>query len=308
MFLLDLTTLSPDASSRARESTIRAVGDALAAGEVLVLRNHGLGSALLSEGYGAGEALFSLPSAAKAAYARPEHGGLVGFVELPPSPDAGVNYEEVEMWHVNSSFLASPRAEELPPNVWPKELPGFRAQAESLYRKFQAIVSPILEASALYLGWRSDALKNVVDGGWSTLRFCRYPDPSGVTGAGEIRVKSHQDVSLFTLLPGGSADGLQVLSPGGQWRSIPGGGDQIVMGAGRMLEALSGGTFRAFTHRVVHLAERARRISLPFFVSPRPEILLQPVEGDFPIAHDTVPTFKFLKQELGLGAYNPKNS
>src|SRR5690606_28318138 len=92
-----------------------------------------------------------------------------------------------------------------------------------------------------------------------------------------VRAGAHEDINFITLLVGASAEGLQVLTREGEWLPITTEGDAIVVNIGDMLQRLTNHVYPSTTHRVVNPPnERARkpRYSVPFFLHPNPDVLL----------------------------------
>ena len=54
---------------------------------------------------------------------------------------------------------------------------------------------------------------------------------------------------------------------------------QIIVDAADMLQNLTNGLLRSVTHRVVAPAGSEARLSVPFFLHPRPEVDLTPLPG-----------------------------
>lgn len=111
----------------------------------------------------------------------------------------------------------------------------------------------------------------------SLLRILHYPPLTGEEEAGAVRAVAHQDINLLTLLPAANRSGLQLLTSAGEWADVPCDLGTLVINVGDMLQEASGGYFRSTTHRVINPGDEAAntyRISLPFFLQPRPEVIL----------------------------------
>lgn len=89
------------------------------------------------------------------------------------------------------------------------------------------------------------------------LRVLHYPgQPESARPAGAVRAAAHEDINLITVLPAGSARGLQVRSnQAGAWREVPPVPGSIVINVGDMLQEMSGRAYVSTTHRVVELAD-----------------------------------------------------
>jgi isopenicillin N synthase-like dioxygenase len=140
------------------------------------------------------------------------------------------------------------------------------------------------------LGWLDDAtpadvrarfsmpLSEMIAGSRRTLlRVLHYPPIDDDADPSALRASAHEDINLLTLLPAGTAPGLEIERAPGVWRDVAAEPGDIVVNAGDMLQTASGGFYRSTTHRVVNPAGDARRTSrysMPFFLHPRPEIRL----------------------------------
>jgi isopenicillin N synthase-like dioxygenase len=95
-----------------------------------------------------------------------------------------------------------------------------------------------------------------------------------------IRAAQHEDINLITLLMNATDDGLELLQRNGTWLPIPAIPRQIIVDTGDMMQNLTNGILRSTTHRVTNPSlDASRRFSMPFFVHPRPEVRLDPLES-----------------------------
>lgn|GEM_PF-6267110 len=192
-----------------------------------------------------------------------------------------------EFWHVGQENPPSdcPLPEAYPPNLWPN---AFDQKATMhYYRQNESIAFDLLTALDLYVGEEErKTLAHAAQNGNSVLRFAYYP-PINTYANREIdaeRAKPHADVNYLTLMPMPMVDGqnvdhsLEILRPGNTWLPISIGSDELVIDGGDMLELMTGGFFAPTIHRVVNPADATKaRYSIPFFVHPRPEVLLASV-------------------------------
>ena len=96
-----------------------------------------------------------------------------------------------------------------------------------------------------------------------------------------MRAAAHADINLLTLLVGATAAGLEIEERAGGWRPVTAAPGQIVCDSGDMLQNLTGGAVRSTVHRVVNppgAASREARLSMPFFLHPRPDVDLSPLD------------------------------
>lgn len=245
--------------------------------------NHGISPAQISGAYAEFERLFALPEATKRRYHVPGGGGARGYTPFGIETAKGATYSDLkEFWHVGREIPRDSRyAEVMPPNVWPGELPEFKAVAYGLYQALDALGSRVLSALALDLGLAQDYFADKTQSGNSILRPIHYP-PITADDIPNVRAGAHEDINLITLLVGASAAGLEVLSRQGEWVPFTAEGDTIVVNIGDMLQRLSNHVFPSTTHRVVNppgAAARKPRYSTPFFLHPNPDFLIKTLPG-----------------------------
>lgn len=124
----------------------------------------------------------------------------------------------------------------------------------------------------------SEPLRGMIDGSQRTLfRILHYPPLGENVEPGATRSAAHEDINLLTLLPAGTAPGLEVLDTSGNWHAVACDPAAIIVNAGDMLQMASGGHYRSTTHRVVNPeggAATEPRYSMPLFLHPRPEVRL----------------------------------
>ena len=133
----------------------------------------------------------------------------------------------------------------------------------------------------------SQPLSDMIVGSQSTLmRALHYPPLPATVPPGAVRAAAHEDINLMTLLPAATTMGLQIQDNEGQWYHVPGDRGDLVVNVGDMLQLASHGYYRSTSHRVVNPvgpAAQTSRLSMPLFLHPRPEALLDPgiTAGDY---------------------------
>ncbi len=110
------------------------------------------------------------------------------------------------------------------------------------------------------------------------LRALYYPALGKVDRQqGSVRAAAHEDINHITLLVAADAPGLEVQDNDGKWHQVPYEENSICVNVGDMLQMASNGLYRSTTHRVVNPKdETSDRISIPFFIHPRSDVLLAP--------------------------------
>eukprot|EP00930_Biecheleria_cincta_P083913 TRINITY_DN73413_c0_g1_i1.p1 TRINITY_DN73413_c0_g1~~TRINITY_DN73413_c0_g1_i1.p1 ORF type:complete len:330 (+),score=67.52 TRINITY_DN73413_c0_g1_i1:127-1116(+) len=131
------------------------------------------------------------------------------------------------------------------------------------------------------------------------FRILHYPAyESSQQEIGAVRAAAHEDINLITVLPAGSARGLQLLNnKTGKWYEVPCIEGSIVINIGDMLQELSDGVYKSTTHRVIKMDNddsTGDRMSTPCFIHAKQDT---PLSTRYPTAEDYL--FERLK-ELGV--------
>lgn len=198
----------------------------------------------------------------------------------------------------------------LGPNIWPDQ-PGFREAVDDYYAASFALGKTLFRGFALALGLDEMHFERYLSKPPSQLRLIHYPfDASAGDRPG---IGAHTDYECFTILMP-TAPGLEVMNGEGVWIDAPPVENAFVVNIGDMLEAWTGGTYVATSHRVRKVAEE--RYSFPLFfacdyqtvVAPLPEFAtpeaLQryaPVAAGDHLFAQTAQSFTYLKQRLERG-------
>ena len=271
------------------------------------IAGHGIDPRLIGSAYDAFMHFFALPEAVKMRYHVAGTGGARGYTPFKVETAKDNRYPDLkEFWHIGRELPgASPYRAEMPANLWPGEVPGFREYGYSLYRALDALGSCVLRALAAHLDLPERIFDDKTDHGNSILRALHYPPIEDVE-APNLRAGAHEDINLITLLVGASDAGLEILTRDGDWLPVSAGRDVIVVNIGDMLQRLTNQVFPSTTHRVTNPpgeAGRKSRYSVPFFLHPNPDVVLEPLPGcvtpDNPSRYRTsITANEYLQQRL----------
>lgn len=242
------------------------------------ISHHGIAQALIDDAYAAFRDFFALPDEVKRRYHVPGQGGARGYTPFGIETAKGSKHFDLkEFYHIGRELPdGSKYRDVMPPNVWPDEVPEFRARGLALYNALDALGSRVLSALALHIGLPQDFFADKTDFGNSILRPIHYP-PISADDIPNVRAGAHGDINFITLLVGASTAGLEVQSTQGEWVPFTSEGDTIVVNIGDMLERLTNHVYPSTIHRVVNPpgdAARQPRYSVPFFLHPNPDFLI----------------------------------
>jgi isopenicillin N synthase-like dioxygenase len=283
----------------------------------VAIKNHGLGQELQDGIYRNIKEFFQLDDKVKSKYEHPEIGFQRGYTGKGKEHAKGRNTGDLkEFYHVGQELDQIPDSDPVkksyPNNIWPEEIPEFKAIALEVFKTIEEAGKKMLQAIALYLELPHDYFENKVRNGNSILRQIHYfpierPDEVPLDA---VRAAEHGDINLITLLMGASADGLQVQRRDGKWIPITALPDQLVVNVGDMLERLTNNKLKSTIHRVVNPPQeemKNSRFSIPFFMHPRSEMSLSCLEScvdkKHPKLYKDITAGEFLDErliELGL--------
>ena len=250
------------------EGFSRELGASFARFGFAVVTDYDLPQARIDAAQAAAKAFFDLPEAIKGRYVTGS-GGQRGYTPFGVETAKGAEHHDLkEFWHVGRDLPPGHRfAGQMPANIWPDEIAGFREKLSWLYGALDELGKEVLQAIARYLGLERHFFDAIVDDGNSILRLLHYP-PADFDGP-HIRAGAHEDINVITLLLGAEEAGLEVQDRDGRWLPINPPPGSLVCNIGDMLQRLTNDRLPSTSHRVVNPAPERRgaaRYSMPFFL------------------------------------------
>src|SRR5690606_7836980 len=133
---LDIRRFTHPASAEDRQAFVDELGAAYREWGFAGIRNHGIPQAQIDEAYQTFRKFFALPEEAKKQYHIPGGGGARGYTPFGVETAKGAKYSDLkEFWHIGREIADdSPYRSDMPPNLWPHELPKFRRVGYGLYQ------------------------------------------------------------------------------------------------------------------------------------------------------------------------------
>lgn len=266
-----------------RNAFIQTFGSALQDLGFVAVEGHGVDTDLIYENYALFERFFDLPTEVKKKYEFPETGRQRGFTSFGVEHAKDSDKADLkEFWHLGRELPEDhPMAQRITPNVWPDEIPELKEKALAFYEAMENSAITMLKAISVFLEQDEDFLPNMVKDGNTITRIIHYPICDGFDEPGVMRAAEHEDINLITLLPEATQSGLELLQRNGEWLPIPSLPGQMIVDAGDMLSRITNETIPATTHRVVNPQgeEVERRFSMPFFVHPHPDYVLEVLDS-----------------------------
>ncbi|MES2621326.1 MAG: 2-oxoglutarate and iron-dependent oxygenase domain-containing protein [Bacteroidota bacterium] len=294
------------AEGERKQNFVHQLGKAFEDVGFVSVKNHGVPQALIDEYYSAVKKFFSLPSETKRAYEIPALAGQRGYTSFGKETAKGYDAPDLkEFWQMGQIVEGEDLpAEHYPDNIQVKELPEFFDLGTGLYKSFENSGRHLLQAIGIHLGIGEFYFDRHVHNGNSILRAIHYP-PITSEPKSAVRAEQHEDINLITLLVGASAEGLQLLNRQKEWLDITAPEGCIVVNVGDMLQRLTNNKLKSTTHRVVNPPREkwhTSRFSIPFFMHPRSEMLLDClpscVNGTHPLAYSPISAGEYLNERL----------
>jgi isopenicillin N synthase-like dioxygenase len=259
-----------------------ALGASFARYGFAVVADHGLDQGRIDAAIADAKAFFALPEDVKRRYKIEGVSGQRGYTPFGVETAKGAaHFDLKEFWHVGRELPPGhPYRARMPDNVWPTEVPTFRAHESWLYESLEALGDKLLRAIARYLRLEPGFFAPTTRLGNSVLRLLHYP-PVPFDGP-NVRAGAHDDINTITLLLGAEEAGLQVLDRDGGWLPINPPAGSVVCNIGDMLQRLTNDVLPSTTHRVVNPPPERRgvaRYSTPFFLHFAPDYLIETLPG-----------------------------
>ncbi|HEY2734223.1 MAG TPA: 2-oxoglutarate and iron-dependent oxygenase domain-containing protein [Polyangiales bacterium] len=281
--LVPIVDIQPFASGdRAAAARVAAEFDAACArvGFVQVV-GHGIDQQLIDRMLAQVDAFFAQPLVDKLALVPPHPGINRGYAargsealsyslgleatapDLFEAFNIGPDRVPDDAWHRDAphNFFA--------PNLWPA-LPAFRAALTAYFEAAVAVAMTLSDIAALALSLPAHWFRPFVDRSTLTLRVNHYEraatDPEPL--AGQMRMGTHTDYGMITVLYADPVPGLQVLDDGGTFRDVLPAPGALLVNLGDLTARWTNDRWRSTMHRVVPLTAAegaARRRSVALF-------------------------------------------
>jgi isopenicillin N synthase-like dioxygenase len=272
--IVDVSSLMRGDSSGA-EQTVQALRRAASEVGFLYVTGHGVPPERITALESVAREFFALPEATKLEYFIGRSSNHRGYV--PPG-------EEVFYSQTKDSKEAFDLSRDLPeadygaasrllgPNVWPREVPAFRAAVSAYYDQVFELGRVLLRGFARALELPGSYFDGFLHRPPSQLRLIHY-GPSE-PGADTMGIGAHTDYECLTILHA-TSPGLQVMNGAGQWVAAPPVPGAFVVNIGDLLEVWSNGVFVSTSHRVLPVT--AARYSFPLFFTVDYETRVEPL-------------------------------
>ncbi len=246
----------------------------------LQIAGHGVATTTIEGMLDAGEAIFSMPLAAKLALTAPPeiNRGYAPLgsesltyslgVDSPPDlfeafnigPDHVPADDPIYQAQLDGVFA---------PNIWPESQPSARADLVAYFDAVAALARRLTTIFAVALGLADDFFVSRTGHSTDTLRLNNYVRaPGGEPEPGQVRMGAHTDYGIVTVLYGDQVPGLEIVGPDGEWHGVVPGDGTFLVNLGDLLAQWTNDRWRSTVHQVVPPPSGsgpARRRSAAFF-------------------------------------------
>jgi isopenicillin N synthase-like dioxygenase len=169
------------------------------------------------------------------------------------------------------------------PNLWPKNLPGFRETVLIYTDTVDALARRLLPVCAVALDLAPDYFDAAFAESQFSFRLSHYPPVTARPN--QFGIAPHTDANFLTFLAQTDVPGLQVRLPSGDWLDVPYLPGSFAVNAGDMMYRWTNGRFKSTPHRALPPVGR-HRYAIPFFLGPHIDTLITCLptcqECDFP--------------------------
>lgn len=163
------------------------------------------------------------------------------------------------------------------PNQWPSGVPSFKPAVLRWLDEANRASREVLRALSVALGQPEGYFDAWFDDEASvSLKVVRYPGHTSGNTPGQ-GVGAHKDYGYLAFVLQDEVGGLQVEAAPGRWIDVPPVPGAIVFNIGELLEVATHGYLRATVHRVVSPPAGVDRFSVPFFLGPRLNAVVEPI-------------------------------
>jgi len=244
----------------------------------IILTDHTITKDVMDAGYVASKEFFNLETELKSECISEAGGGQRGYTPFGTEHAKDNPHKDLkEFYHIGREVASDHQfSKYYPNNIYPKQVESFKGALDHLYSELDNTSNILLEALGRALDVPKSYFKDMIDTGNSVLRAIHYPPVGEAPPVGSIRAAAHGDINLITILMGATASGLQLQDRDGTWLDVNSKEGQLVVDSGDMLSRITNDIIPATIHRVINPEDsKTARFSMPFFVHPHPEAMLE---------------------------------
>lgn len=244
---------------------------------------HGVPTALRTEALDASRAFFALPEEHRLAVENVNSPQFRGYTRTGTEYTAGDPdwREQLDIGPERAALDVGPGDPDYLRLIGPNQWPGAQPELKDVVLRWQAealrVSREVLRALAAALGQDEGYFDRWFDDEAAVhVKLVHYPPRASADA--EQGVGAHKDYGYLALLQQDDVGGLQVQREDGTWIDAVPVPDAFVFNIGEMLEIATQGYLKATRHRVVSPRPGVHRYSIPFFLGPRLDAVVQPLQ------------------------------
>jgi isopenicillin N synthase-like dioxygenase len=245
------------------------------------IRNHGLPRSVLDALIAQMQQFFALPVEVKTQTAIEDSPQFRGYLPINYKGTGNKGNNLQEGFLVMPERAPDPRYPTYGPNQWPSAAPGLKPAMLAYYAECERLAAELVRGFSLALGLPETGLDSRFNEPMTMLKLNHYPEQGKPEHDLEIGVVGHTDSGGFTILWQDDVGGLEVLNKNNEWVVAPPIADTFVINVGDMMQTWSNWAFSSTTHRVVN-RYGCDRYSIPFFMNPSYDSVIEPLFGSAP--------------------------
>lgn len=165
------------------------------------------------------------------------------------------------------------------PNIWPEDPAELKPAMLAYLEQVERLSQTLLRCFASSMELDEVELLSCFSRPCSRLKLNHYPPESRRSNKETFGVVPHTDSGAFTILWQDHNSGLEIQARTGNWVRVPPMKDTLVVNIGNILQIWSNGSFSSTPHRVIMEGDDDR-YSIPFFVNPDFDCIIEPMAGD----------------------------
>lgn len=194
------------------------------------------------------------------------------------------------------------------PNMWPDRPKDMRPIWEAYYAQMERLAADLMRIFALALGMPEDWFQGKIDKHITNFSVSYYPPQHEPPAEGQLRCGPHSDYGSLTIVSSDTGiGGLQVLTKGGEWVSVPYVPDTFVINLGDLMAEWTNDRWRSTMHRVINPPRDkadTSRLSLLFFHQPNYDAVIECLptcsDPDNPPKYETITSGEHVRRKVDL--------
>ncbi|KAK4942569.1 hypothetical protein LTR10_017698 [Elasticomyces elasticus] len=258
-----------------QQQVAQQVYDAFSTVGFIYLKDYGIPQSRVDEVFALAKTFFDLPLSEKLNYKLSEARVNQGY-----TADGAEGINDHKECYEHRRFTNALCPDEM-------RLPGFRTKLDAFYGQCLSLSMDVLKCLAMVLGLGDDFFTHITEHADPQMRLVHYPplERRIIEEQGHARIMPHTDFGLCTLLFQDGVGGLEI-DPhhDGNFVAAPPVPGTVLVNMAELLTRYTNGRVKSTKHRVVgpsldkYVGDMLpARFSIPFFVHPDPETIIDPI-------------------------------